>query len=77
MKMFSRLQYLYSEGFEVAAITGYNDRQGPQNARITYFEKTPEGNTHIRSEHFTVQIEEMELCCGLFFSRFTHRSKAD
>jgi len=77
MKMFSRLQYLYSEGFEVAAITGYNDHEGPHNARITYFEKEPDGNTLIRSEHFTVQVEEMELCCGLFFSRFPHRSNAD
>lgn len=74
MKMFSRLQYLYGEGFEVAAITAYDDKEGPHNARITYFGKDPEGDTHIRSEHFTVEVEEMELCCGLFFKQFTHRT---
>lgn len=72
--MFSRLQYLYSEGFEVVAVTAYNDKEGPHNARLSYFEKESDGNIRLRSEHFAVDREEMERCCGLFFSQFTAHS---
>jgi hypothetical protein len=72
--MFSRMQYLYSEGFEVVAVTAYNDKEGPHNARLTYFEKEPDGNIRLRSEHFTVNSTQMEHCCALFFAQYTPHS---
>jgi|GEM_PF-2326476 len=74
MKMHARLLYLEREGFEVAAIAGYHDRQGPHNARISYFEKEMDGNTRLRTEHFHVTAEEMERCCHIFFERFIPKS---
>ena len=75
MNMLARLKYLYDEGFEVTALSGYDDQDSEFNAKILYFnakilylKRSEEGPARVCSELFRVDAEEMEQCCKLFFS---------
>ncbi len=73
MKMLARLKYLYDEGFEVASLSGYDDRGSEFNAKILYRKGGDEGQAGVGSELFRVDKEEMEQCRTLFFSRLSGR----
>jgi len=68
MNMLARLKYLYDEGFEVTALSGYDDQDSEFNAKILYLKRSEEGPARVCSELFRVDAEEMEQCCKMFFS---------
>jgi len=69
--MLARLHYLYAEGFEVAALSGYDDDSGQGNAKIVFVQRDASGAPKLRSEIFDVDSEEMEQCSNLFLSRLS------
>jgi hypothetical protein len=68
MKMLGRLRYLLTEGFEVASLSGYDDKSGNGNAKILYIIRDEKSAPHLVSEVFDVDREEMEQCSKLFLS---------
>jgi len=70
--MLARLHYLYAEGFEVAALSGYDDASGDGNAKIVFLQHDESGTPQVRSEIFNVNGEEMEQCSTLFLSRLSN-----
>ena len=73
MKMLARLKYLNDEGFEVAALSDYDDRNSEFNAKIMYLKRSKDGHVRVCSELFRVDADEMEQCCTLFFSYLPDR----
>lgn len=73
MKMLARLKYLNDEDFEVASLSGYDDRDSEFNAKILYLKRSEDGRPRVCSELFRVDAEEMERCCALFFSYLPSR----
>ena len=71
MKMLTRLRYLFAEGFEVAALSGYDDASGEGNSRILFVERDEDGTPHLRSEIFDVGAEEMAECSALFLENLS------
>jgi len=71
MKMLARLRYLYSEGFEVSSLSGYDDASGEGNAKILFVERDANGIPQVRSEIFNVDSEEMEQCSTLFLANLS------
>ena len=69
--MLARLHYLFAEGFEVAALSGYDDDSGQGNAKIVFVQRDASGAPKLRSEIFDVDSEEMEQCSNLFLSRLS------
>lgn len=69
--MLARLHYLYAEGFEVAALSGYDDDSGQGNAKIVFVKRDATGARKLCSEIFDVNGDEMEQCSSLFLSRLS------
>jgi hypothetical protein len=75
MKMLARLRYLLEEGFNVSALSGYDDDSGEGNARLMFIEVQADGSTHLRSEIFDVGTDEMEQVSALFLAHLAEGRK--
>ena len=75
MKMLARLNYLFSEGFEVASLSGYDDNSGEGNAKILFLNREASGSCRLCSEVFDVSQEEMELCSSLFLKHLSRNAE--
>ena len=75
MKMLARLRYLLEEGFNVAALSGYDDDSGEGNARLMFVEMRADGSPHLRSEIFNVGAGEMEQVSALFLAHLAEGRK--
>ncbi len=71
MKMLTRLRYLYAEGFEVAALSGYDDASGKGNAKILFVERDERDAPRLHSEVYDVDGEEMAKCSALFLAHIS------
>ena len=71
MKVFARLRYLFSEGFEVSSLSGYDDASGNGNAKVLFADRDVDDAPKVRSEIFNVDSEEMEQCTLLFLAKLS------
>jgi hypothetical protein len=66
--MFSRLKYLYAEGFDVCSIMGYDARDDAEfgSGKIVYRMPSQEGVWRVCSESFEVSHDEMRACSDYY-----------
>ena len=72
MTMFSRLKYLYHEGFEVCSIQGYDnvkENDEPGEGTILYRIQGQDGKWRLMSETFKVGFDEMAACSSFYLRR--------
>lgn len=72
MSMFSRLKYLYHEGFEVCSIQGYDNAEEngePGKGTILYRIQNEDGKWRVISESFSVSYDEMAACSSFYLRR--------
>jgi hypothetical protein len=68
--MLSRLKYLYSEGFDVCSIMGYDADTSFElgEGKILYRTQNTEGQWRLCTEAFEVSYDEMQACASLYLT---------
>jgi hypothetical protein len=71
MSMYSRLKYLFTEGFDVCSIMGYDARNDEElgSGKIIYRLCDESKNWRICSESFEVSHDEMQACSAYYLRR--------
>ena len=72
MSMFSRLKYLYHEGFEVCSLQGYDNMKSSEElgfGTILYRIQNADGKWRVMSESFEVSHDEMAACSSFYLRR--------
>jgi hypothetical protein len=71
MSMYSRLKYLFAEGFDVCSIMGYDARNddGLGSGKIIYRLCDESQNWRICSESFDVSYDEMQACSAYYLRK--------
>ena len=73
MSMLGRLKYLFSEGFDVCSIMGYDAENefDTGTGKILYRTQEADGKWTLCTESFEVSYEEMKACARMYLAHVT------